>query len=131
MPWVHAFFLWLLAVLIGWIPVLGPLALGFVAARAEPRPRALLVLLPALLAQTVLVLLGHAAAGAIQHAALFGWPLQGWLWTAVSWLLSPVATLIGRPLTSVLATAPVITLLLVFLAPVLPGLLLGLLGRRR
>ena len=78
MPWLSAFFLFLLSLLIGWIPVLGPLALGVLAARAEPGSRALLAVLPALGAQTLGLLATRAVVGAVQDRHL-----DGWVWTAV------------------------------------------------
>lgn len=130
MPWVTAFFLLLLAVLVGWIPVLGPLALGWAAARAEPGPRALLALLPALAVQLAGLLLGRTLAHAAQTATFSGWSLEGGLWWAVGWLFSPLSAALGRPFSHLLADTALGVFLLVFLAPVLPGLLLGaLLGR--
>lgn len=133
MPWLPAFFLLLLAVLIGWIPVLGPLVLGWVAARAEPGPRALLALLPALVVQVAGLLLARVLAHAVQTTSLYGWSLDSGVWLAVSWLFSPLSTALGRPFSHLLADTPLGVFLLIFLAPVLLGLLVGALtaGRRR
>ncbi len=126
MPWLSAFFLLLLSLLVGWIPVLGPLALGMLAARAEPGPRALLAVLPALAAQTLGLLLTRSLTNAVQDRHL-----DGWVWTAVGWLLSPLSTALGRPFSQLIADSPVVMFLLVFTFPVLPGLLLGALSLRR
>ena len=126
MPWLSAFFLLLLSLLIGWIPVLGPLTLGVLAARAEPGPRALLAVLPALGMQTLGLLATRAVVSAVQDRHL-----DGWVWTAVSWLLSPLGTALGRPFSQLVADSSAVVFLLVFTFPVLPGLLLGLLPGAR
>ena len=130
MPWLSAFFLLLLSLLIGWIPVLGPLALGVLAARAEPGPRAPLALLPALSVQTLGLLATRALTNAVQDSHL-----DGWVWTAVSWLLSPqlgiLGTALGRPFRRLVADSSAVVFLLVFTFPVLLGLLLGALYRAR
>ena len=120
-----------MSLLIGWVPLLGPLALGFVAARAERGLRAPLVLLPALLFGALGLILARALALAAQRAVIYGVHLEGWLWTAVGWLLSPVGTLLGRPFSHLLVGTPPAGLLLLYGAPVLVGLLLGALGPRR
>ena len=125
MPWLSAFFLLVLSLLVGWIPVLGPLLLGVLAARAEPGPRALLAVLPALGVQTLGLLLTRALTNAVQDSHL-----DGWVWTAVGWLLSPLGTALGRPFSQLVADSSAVVFLLVFTFPVLPGLLLGALRRR-
>ena len=125
MFWLTSFFLLLLALLIGWIPLLGPLALGFLAARAERGSRALLVLLPALLVQSGGLLLARALTRAARSVTVYGWHLEGAFWTAVSWLLSPLSTAFGRPLGHLLADTSLPAFLLIFVAPVLLGLLIG------
>ena len=125
MPWLSTFFLLLLAVLIGWIPLLGPLALGFFAGRAERGPRAVLVLLPGL----AVIVLGNLALRALEQTTeRYG--VTTWLWTGVSWLLSPLATWLGRPLTE-LVGGSLQTFLVLIAAPLIAGLLLGALTRRR
>ena len=126
MPWLSAFFLLLLSLLVGWIPVFGPLALGVLAARAETGLRALLAVLPALSMQTLGLLLTRALTNAVQDRHL-----DGWVWTAVSWLLSPLGTALGRPFSQLVADSSAVVFLLVFTFPVLPGLLLGALSLRR
>ncbi len=126
MPWLSAFFLLLLSLLVGWIPVLGPLALGVLAARAEPGPRALLAVLPALSVQTLGLLAIRTVTNAVQDSHL-----DGWVWTAVSWLLSPLGTALGRPFSQLVANSSALVFLLVFTFPVLLGLLLGALRRAR
>ena len=126
MPWLSAFFLFLLSLLIGWIPVFGPLALGVLAARAEPGSRALLAVLPALGTQTLGLLTTRALTNAIQDRHL-----DGWVWTAVSWLLSPLGTALGRPFSQLVADSSAPVFLLVFTFPVFLGLLLGALYRAR
>ncbi|WP_407569277.1 hypothetical protein [Deinococcus altitudinis] len=125
MPWLTSFFLLLLALLIGWIPLLGPLALGFLAARAERGARTLLALLPALLVQTSGLLLTRALTRAAQNVTVYGWHLEGGFWTAVSWLVSPLGTAFGRPLSHLLADTSLPVFLLIFLAPVVLGLAIG------
>lgn len=125
MPWLTSFFLLLLALLIGWIPLLGPLALGFLAARAERGARTLLVLLPALLVQTSGLLLVRTLAHAVQNVTVYGWHLEGDFWTAISWLVSPLGTALGRPLSHLLADTSLPAFLLIFIVPVVLGLLLG------
>ncbi|WP_424949871.1 hypothetical protein [Deinococcus sp.] len=132
MPWLSALFLLLLTPLGGWIPVFGPLTLGFVAARAEPGIRSLLALLLALLLQSLGLLFTRSLAGTLQNAVVWGVHLEGWFWAAVSWLLSPLGTALGRPLSHLYTSSSLPVTLLIFLAPVLPGLLLGALaGPRR
>ena len=132
MPWLSSFFLLLLSLLIGWIPLLGPLALGFVAARAERGrgPRALLALLPALILQGLGLLLTRSLAGTLQNAVVWGVHLEGWFWAAVSWFLSPLGTALGRPLSHLYIANPLPVSLLILVVPALLGLLLGALGRR-
>ena len=126
MPWLNAFFLLLVAVFLGWIPVLGPLLLGFLAGRAERGPRALIVLLPALAVQT----LGLLATRWIENT-LEARNLDGWLWTGVSWLLSPVSTALGRPLGNVIGDSSLGLFLGLFTFPALLGLLLAALTSRK
>lgn len=125
MPWLTSFFLLILAVLIGWIPLFGPLALGFLAARTERGPRALLVLLPALLVQTCGLLLARSIAQAAQNVTVYGWHLEGAFWTAVGWLINPLGPTLGRPLSHVLSGTSLSVFLLLFSAPVILGLLIG------
>ncbi|WP_407541271.1 hypothetical protein Q0M94_07795 [Deinococcus radiomollis] len=125
MPWLTSFFLLLLALLIGWIPLLGPLALGFLAARAERGARVLLALLPALLVQGGGLLLARTVTRAARNVTVYGWHLEGGFWTAISWLVSPLGTALGRPFSRVLADTTLPVFLLIFTAPVLLGLLIG------
>lgn len=122
MAWLSALFLLLLAVLTGWIPLLGPLALGFFAARSTPGPRALLVALPGVL----VIALGWLA---LRAAERYG--VSAWIWTAVSWLISPLGTWLGRPLTHLIGESSVQTFALLIAAPLVVGLLAGALTRRR
>lgn len=126
MAWLSALFLLLLAVLTGWIPLLGPLALGFFAARSTPGPRAVLVALPGL---TVIVAGWLTLRAAEQTAERYG--LSAWLWTAVSWLISPLGTWLGRPLTQLIGESSAQMFALLIAAPLLVGLLAGALTRRR
>lgn len=126
MPWLSAFFLFLLPLLVSWIPVLGPLALGVLAAQAEPGPRALLAVLPAPGAQTLGLLATRAIVGAVQDRHL-----DGWVWTAVSWLLSSLGTALERPFNQFVADSSAPVFLLVFTFPVFLDLLLGALYRAR
>lgn len=126
MPWVNAFMLLLVALLVGWVPVLGPLALGFLAARAEKGLRALLVLLPALLLQT-LGLLGVRWLDNVAEAR----GLDSWFWTALAWLGSPVQVTLGRPLGNMIGDSDLLGFLLLFTLPALLGLVLGWLPGRR
>jgi hypothetical protein len=126
MPWLNAFFLLLLAVLIGWVPVLGPLALGFFAARSERGPRALLVLLPGLLVIGVGWAALRSLAGVVERSGA-----SGWLWTAVAWFLSPVSSALGRPLSQWIAESSVQTVTLLIAAPLVVGLLVGAVSGRR
>ncbi|WP_293909285.1 hypothetical protein [Deinococcus sp.] len=126
MPWLNAFFLLLLAVLVGWVPVLGPLVLGFFAARSERGPRALLVMLPGL----IVIGVGWAAlrslAGVVERSGL-----AGWLWTAVAWFLSPLSSALGRSLSQLIGDSSVQTVLLMILAPLVVGLVAGAISGRR
>jgi len=126
MPWLSALFLALSGLLIGWIPLLGPLALGFLAGRAERGVRAPLALLPALALQTLGLLAARLTLRAVENHQL-----GGWLWTLVGWLFSPLAAWLGRPLEGVIAGSSALGFLLLFTLPVLPGLLLGSLSGRR
>ena len=126
MPWLNAFFLLLLALLVGWVPVLGPLALGFFAARSERGPRALLVVLPGLMAIGVGWAALRSLAGVVERSGL-----AGWLWTAVAWFLSPVSSALGRPLSQLIGESSVGALLLLILAPTVVGLIAGAVSGRR
>ncbi|MEW6423008.1 MAG: hypothetical protein AB1511_15000 [Deinococcota bacterium] len=125
MPWVNALMLLLVALLVGWVPILGPLALGFLAGRAEKSLRAVLVLLPALLLQT----LGLLGVRWLEHA-LQTRGLEGWAWSALTWLGSPVQATLGRPLGNMIGDSDPLGFLLLFTLPALPGLGLGWLTGR-
>lgn len=127
MLWVNVLMLLLVALLIGWIPVLGPLALGFLAGRAEPGPRALLALLPALALQT----LGLLGVRWLENVAESR-GLDGWFWTALAWIGSPVNAALGRPLGNMIGDSNMLGFLVLFTLPALIGLALGwATGRRR
>ena len=124
--WVHAVMLLLVAALLGWVPLLGPLLLGGLAGRAAPGWRGVVVLLPALALQTALLLGARWVAQMVQD---FG--LSGGLWAAVAWLGSPLSAALGRPLGQVLGSATLAGFLLLYTLPALPGLMIGTgLGRR-
>lgn len=120
MFWVNALMLVLVGLLLGWIPVLGPGLLGFLAGRAERGPRTVLVLLPTLILQTLALIglrwLENTAER--QH-------LDGWFWTALSWLGSPVSTALGRPLANAVGDSSPLGFVLLFTAPAIVGLILG------
>ncbi|WP_245593140.1 hypothetical protein [Deinococcus frigens] len=124
--WIHAAMLLLVALLLGWVPVLGPLLLGVLAGRAAPGGRGAAALLPALALQTALLLGARWAARTVQD---FG--LDGGLWTAVAWLGSPLSAALGRPLGHVLGSATLAGFLLLYILPALPGLLIGAQMARR
>lgn len=126
MPWVNVFMLLLVALLIGWIPVVGPLALGFLAGRAERGPRALAVLLPALILQTLGLLGARWLENAVESRGL-----DGWVWTVLAWIGSPVSAALGRPLGNMVGDSDLPGFLLLFTLPVLVGLGLGWLTARR
>lgn len=126
MLWVNVLMLLLVAVLVGWVPLLGPLALGFLAGRAERGPRAVLILLPALALQT----LGLLGVRWLENAAEAR-GLDGWFWTALAWLGSPVNAALGRPLGGMIGDSDALGFLLLFTLPALPGLALGWLTGRR
>lgn len=127
MAWVNVVMLVLVALLVGWIPVLGPLALGFLAGRAERGVRALAVLLPALTLQT----LGLLGVRWLENAAEAR-GLDGWFWTALAWLGSPLNAALGRPLGGMIGDSDLPGFLLLFTLPAVLGLGLGMLtgGRR-
>ncbi|WP_102125897.1 hypothetical protein [Deinococcus planocerae] len=126
MTWVNVLMLLLVALLVGWIPVLGPLALGFLAGRAERGARSLLVLLPALILQTLGLLGARWLENAVESRGL-----DGWLWTALAWLGSPVSAALGRPLGNMVGDSDLPGFLLLFTLPALIGLPLGRLTARR
>ncbi|BDP40547.1 hypothetical protein DAETH_05160 [Deinococcus aetherius] len=126
MAWVNVFMLLVVALLVGWIPVLGPLALGFLAGRAEPGVRALAVLLPALILQTLGLLGARWLENAVESRGL-----DGWLWTVLAWIGSPVSAALGRPLGNMVGDSNLLGFLLLFTLPVLVGLGLGWLTGRR
>ncbi len=125
MAWVNVFMLLLAALLVGWVPVVGPLLLGFLAGRAERGGRALLVLLPALGVQT-LGLLGIRWLENVAEAR----GLDTWFWTALAWLGSPVNAALGRPLGNLIGDSDAGGFLLLFTLPALLGLALGWLTGR-
>ncbi|EYB69531.1 hypothetical protein DEIPH_ctg004orf0037 [Deinococcus phoenicis] len=119
MAWVNVFMLLLVALLLGWVPVLGPLLLGVLAGRAEKGPRAVLVLLPALVLQTLGLLGVRWLENAVEARGL-----DGWLWTALAWLGSPLAAALGRPLGNVIGDSDLTGFLLLFTLPAVLGLVL-------
>ncbi|WP_216328154.1 hypothetical protein [Deinococcus aestuarii] len=126
MAWVNVLMLLLVALLVGWIPVLGPFMLGFLAGRAERGVRALAVLLPALVLQTLGLLGARWLENAVESRGL-----DGWLWSALAWLGSPVNAALGRPLGNMIGDSDLPGFLLLFTLPALVGLGLGgLTGRR-
>lgn len=118
--WLHALMLMLVAILLGWVPLLGPLLLGGLAGRAAPGWRAVVVLLPALALQTALLLGVRWAAQSIQGAGL-----EGGVWAAMAWLGSPLSAALGRPLGHVLGSATLAGFVLLYTLPALLGLLMG------
>jgi len=120
MLWVNVLMLLLVAVLIGWVPVVGPLALGFLAGRAERGVRALLVLIPALLVQTLGLLAVRWLENAVESRGL-----EGGLWTALAWIGSPVSTALGRPLGNMVGDSDLLGFLLLFTLPAVLGLVIG------
>ncbi|GAA5533431.1 hypothetical protein [Deinococcus aluminii] len=126
MVWVNAFMLLLVALLVGWVPVLGPLLLGFLAGRAEKGWRAVLILLPALILQT----LGLLGVRWLEQAASTR-GLDNWFWTALAWLGSPLYTALGRPLGNMIGDSNLAGFLLLFTLPAVLGLLLGWVTGRR
>lgn len=124
MPWIHVFMLLLVALLVGWIPVLGPTLLGFLAGRAAPGLLGLFTLLPALALQTALLLGARTLA---QGVAASGY--EGWLWTALAWLGGPLWPALGRPLRDMVGRSDALGFAVLFTLPALAGLLLG--ARRR
>lgn len=125
MFWLNAVMLVLVALLLGWVPVAGPLLLGFLAGRAERGLRALWVLLPALILQT-LGLLGLRGLENLAEAR----GLDTWFWTALAWLGSPLSAALGRPLGHVIGDSDLGGFLLLFTLPAALGLVAGLLTRR-
>ncbi|CAM3440345.1 hypothetical protein DESA109040_12765 [Deinococcus saxicola] len=124
--WIHALMLLLVAVLMGWVPLLGPLLLGGLAGRAAPGWRAVVVLFPALALQTALLLGARWAALTVQNSGL-----DGGLWAAMAWLGSPLSAVLGRPLGHVLGSATLAGFVLLYTLPALPGLLIGAQMARR
>ncbi|GAA5514612.1 hypothetical protein Dcar01_03368 [Deinococcus carri] len=125
MLWVNVFMLLLVGLLLGWVPVLGPLLLGFLAGRAERGPRAVLVLLPALVLQTLGLLGARWLENTIEARGL-----EGGLWTALAWLGSPLYTALGRPLGNLIGDSSLTAFLLLFTLPAGVGLVLGLVTAR-
>jgi hypothetical protein len=123
---LNMFFLVVMALLLGWVPLLGPALLGFLAARSQPGARALLAVLPALGVQTVGLLIARWTEQTLQARQL-----DGWLWTAVGWIFSPVSTLLGRPLGHLIGGSSPLAFAALFTLPVLLGLLLGAVTGRR
>lgn len=126
MIWIHVLMLLAVALLFGWVPVLGPLLLGVLAGRALPGVGGLLALLPALAVQTSLLLVARWAAQGVAAAGV-----EGWLWTALAWLTGPLTAALGRPLGAALGGSDPAGFLLLFTLPVLPGVVLGTLSARR
>lgn len=126
MAWVNVFMLLVVALLIGWVPVLGPLTLGFLAGRVERGVRALAVLLPALLLQTLGLLGARWLENTVESRGL-----DGWLWTILAWVGSPVSAALGRPLGNMVGDSNLPGFLLLFTLPALVGLPLGWLTARR
>ena len=124
--WISVLMLLLLALVLGWVPLLGSLLLGFLAGRAAPGVRGLLIVLPALAPQTGLLLAGRWM---VQGVATSGY--EGWLWTALSWLSGPLSTALGRALSEMIGRSDALGFALLFTLPALPGLLLGNRGARR
>ena len=120
MTWINVFMLLLVTLLVGWVPVAGPLLVGFLAGRAERGLRALLVLLPALAVQT-LGLLGVRWLENVAEAR----GLDGWFWTALAWLGSPLNAALGRPLGNLIGDSDAGGFLLLFTLPAALGLALG------
>lgn len=126
MTWINVLMLLLVAVVVGWVPLLGPLLLGFLAGRAERGVRAALVLLPALALQT----LGLLGVRWLENAAEAR-GLDSWFWTALAWLGSPLNAALGRPLGNLIGDSDVGGFLLLFTLPAVLGLVIGgLTGRR-
>lgn len=125
MTWINGAMLLLVALLVGWVPVLGPLVIGFLAGRAEPGVRALLVLLPALAVQT----LGLLGVRWLENAAEAR-GLDGWFWTALAWLGSPLNAALGRPLGNLIGDSDALGFGLLFTLPAAAGLFVGGLTRR-
>ncbi|CAM3676947.1 hypothetical protein DESA109040_19535 [Deinococcus saxicola] len=124
--WIHALMLLVMTVLVGWVPLLGPLLLGGLAGRAAPGWRAVVVLLPALALQIALLLGARWAALTVQNSGL-----DSGLWAAVAWLGSPLSAALGRPLDHVLSSATLAGFVLLYTLPALPGLLMGAQMARR
>lgn len=124
--WLHALMLLLVAMLLGWVPLLGPLLLGGLAGRAAPGWRAVVALLPALALQTALLLGARWVAQGVQSAGL-----EGGVWAAVAWLGGPLSAALGRPLGHVLGSATLAGFLLLYTFPALPGLFIGAQMARR
>lgn len=117
--WIHVL-LRLLAVLVGWVPLLGPSLLGSLAGRAAPGWQGVLVLLPALALQTALLLGARWAALTVQNSGL-----DGGLWAAVAWLGSPLSAALVRPLGHVLGSTTLAGFVMLYTLPALLGLLMG------
>ncbi|CAM3795626.1 hypothetical protein [Deinococcus frigens] len=126
MPWINVFMLLVVALLVGWVPVLGPLLLGFLAGRVAPGVWSLGVLLPALAVQTSVLLAARWVAQGVAASSA-----EGWLWTALTWLSGPLSVALGRPLGAAVGGSDPLGFLLLFTLPVLPGLVLGIRSARR
>ncbi|WP_295818464.1 hypothetical protein [uncultured Deinococcus sp.] len=120
MALINVGMLLLVAVLVGWIPVLGPLLIGWLAGRAAPGARGVLYVLPALAAQTLGLLAVRWLAQTVNSSGL-----EGGLWTAVAWFGSPLSAAVSRPLGELISASTVAGFVAVYTLPVLPGLLLG------
>lgn len=125
MTWIHALMLLLVAPLVGWIPALGPLLLGALAGRAHTGWRGAVIVVPGLALQTLLLLGVRWATRSVQQAGI-----EGGLWTALAWVGGPLSAALGRPLSHLIGDSDVAGFVVLYLLPVVPGLLLGWWSRR-